>query len=115
MLRRHGWIRIFVRDIEGNPQTQYKIHRTAMRFWLANAVVAVAVLVFAPGTWAKVSVLYLVLVSLYANWSTDFGAMSAAEAASKGSVSAYAVEADATAERLHREDQPPSPPSSTGH
>ena len=105
MLRRHGWVRVLIRDVEGNPQTQYKIHRFAMRFWLANAVVAVIVFTFAPGVWAEVSVLYLVLVSLYANWSTDFGAMSAAEAAAEGSVSEYTVEADATAERLHQDDQ----------
>ena len=92
MLRRHGWVRVFVRDFEGNPATQYSVHKWMMRFWLFNAVAAVGVFTFVPGVWARVSVLYLVLVSLYANWATDFGSMSAAEAASDGSVSEFSVE-----------------------
>lgn len=91
-MTRHGWIRVFVRNLEGNPHTQYRVHRAAMRFWLVNAAVVVTVFFAAPGVWAKVSVLYLVLVSLYANWSTDFGAMSAAEAAAEGAVSEFAIE-----------------------
>ena len=88
---RHGWLRVFIRDFEGNPQTQYKVHQVAARFWLVNAVVAVAVFIFAPGAWSRISVLYLVLVSLYANWSTDAGAMAASEAAGENAVSAYAI------------------------
>jgi hypothetical protein len=43
-----------------------------MMFWLANAVVVVVIFAFAQPVWKSVSVLYLVLVSLYANFATDF-------------------------------------------
>jgi hypothetical protein len=75
-------------------------------------VAVVAVFTFAPALWGKISVLYLVLVSLYANAATDAGAMAAANASTDESVTAYAVEADATAERLRRDDQRPSRPES---
>ena len=91
MLGRHGWVRVFVRDLEGNPKTQYKIHKWATRFWLANTLAVLAVFILAPGVWKQVSVLYLVLVSLYANVATDFGAMAAAEAAGENAVSDYAI------------------------
>jgi hypothetical protein len=65
-----------------------------MRFWLANAVIVIAVFALAPAVWKQVSVLYLVLVSLYANWATDHGAMTAAEAAAKGPVSAFSIDTE---------------------
>lgn len=89
---RHGWLRVFLRDIEGNPRTQYHAHRWMARFWGANAVAAVIVYVFAPAVWSRVSVLYLVLVSLYANISTDSGAMAAANASTDERVTAYAIQ-----------------------
>jgi hypothetical protein len=95
VLRRHGWVRVFIRDFEGNPRTQYRFHKWATRFWLANAAAVVAVFTFAPALWGKISVLYLVLVSLYANAATDAGAMAAANASTGESVTAYAIEADA--------------------
>jgi hypothetical protein len=91
---RHTRIFLLVRRFEGDPKAQYAWHKWAMRFWLGNAVAAIAVFALAPATWRQVSVLYLVLVSLYANWATDFGAMSAAEAASEGPVSAFSVDAE---------------------
>jgi len=41
-------------------------------FWLLNMALVVLVFIFAPGLWAQVSVLYLVLVSLYANLAVEF-------------------------------------------
>lgn len=43
---------------------------------------AVTVFLLLPGVWASASIFYLVLVSLYANFATDYGAVSAAEASS---------------------------------
>ena len=91
MLGRHGWVRVFIRDFEGNPKTQYFTHKIMARFWAVNAVVAVAVFILASAVWSRISVLYLVLVSLYANWSTDAGAMAASEAAGENAVSEYAI------------------------
>lgn len=43
-------------------------------------VVASAVFFFAPGLWQQASIFYLVIVSLWANFATHYGAVSAAEA-----------------------------------
>jgi len=98
-------LRALVRKIEGDPATQYKMHRFAMRFWLFNAIAVLIVFFAAPATWTKVSVLYLVLVSLYANVATDFGAMSAAEAAADGAVSEYTQDAAADEPERERTDE----------
>lgn len=72
-----GAVGRFQRD----PEFQYRWHLVATYFWVVNFVVAIACFVFAQGFWQRISVLYLVLVSLYANFATDYGAVSAAEAA----------------------------------
>lgn len=81
-----------LRKLEGDPATQYRMHRLAARFWLLNFAVVTAVYLLAPGVWRSASVLYLVWISLYSNWSTDAGAMSAADAATSDSITAYAAE-----------------------
>ena len=78
---RHGWLKYVIKDFETNPALQYRIHMTFTYLWLANMLVALSVFLFAQGLWQKASVLYLVLVSLYDNFATDYGAVSAAIAA----------------------------------
>src|SRR5215472_13846008 len=78
---RHGWLKYFIKDFETNPALQYRIHMTFTYLWLVNMAVALSVFIFAQGLWQKASVLYLVLVSLYANFATDYGAVSASIAA----------------------------------
>lgn len=78
---RHGWLKHILRDLETNPETQYKVHLYAMYWWTLNFALVLILFVFGNGVWQRISVLYLVLVSLYANWATDYGAMSAALAA----------------------------------
>jgi hypothetical protein len=79
--RRHRWVKHIIKDFEYNPVTQYKVHLFAMWVWTASMVTVVCVFTLANHFWQIVSVLYLVLISLYANWATDYGAMSAALAA----------------------------------
>lgn len=43
--------------------------------------IAIAVCVLAPSLWLKVSIVYVVIISHYANWAGDAGAMAAANAA----------------------------------
>jgi len=81
LVMRHGWLRHFIKDLEYNPKTQYKVHLVAMWIWTASMLTVVLVFFLASHFWALVSVLYLVCISLYANWATDYGAMSAALAA----------------------------------
>lgn len=71
----------FLKDAEDDALTQIKIHRISVRFWLGNMVLATVVFFGFPGFWAEASVFYLVLLSLYANFATDYGALIASEAA----------------------------------
>lgn len=81
---RHRWVRHLLKDFETNPKTQYKVHIFFTYFWLANIALSLFVFIFAQGFWQRASGLYLVIVSLYANFATDYGAVSAAEAAGIG-------------------------------
>jgi len=83
---RHSWVYVAFRSnwrtkFETDPAFQYRIHMVFTYVWVVNMVAAVLVFSFAKGFWNHASVLYLVLVSLYANFATDYGAVSAAEAA----------------------------------
>jgi hypothetical protein len=97
MATRRQRIRLLARRFEGDPRAQYSLHKWAMRFWVVNAAVVIALFSFAPAVWAKASILYLVLISIYSCWATEFGAMSAAEAAAEGPVSAFSVDAQSEA------------------
>jgi hypothetical protein len=79
--RGHSWLKHVIKDFEYNPVTQYKVHLVAMWVWTASMITVVCLFTLANHFWQIVSVLYLVLISLYANWATDYGAMSAALAA----------------------------------
>lgn len=78
---RHGWIKYLIKDFETNPAVQYRIHMTFTYVWLVNMLVVLLVFLYLPEVWIRLSVLYLLLVSLYANFATDYGAVSAAIAA----------------------------------
>lgn len=65
---------------EYDPAFQTKFHLRMTYFWLFNMIGVTTVFIAAPGVWAQISLLYLVLVSLYANAATDYGAVSASEA-----------------------------------
>lgn len=55
-----------------NPRFMRRFHSRAAWFWMANFPAATAVYIWLPSVWDKVSVLYLVYVSLWANLSTDW-------------------------------------------
>ena len=57
VLVRHTWTKMFFKDLSTNPHTQYKVHKWGAIYWLINFP------------------LYL---------ATDYGGMSAAEAAFEG-------------------------------
>lgn len=72
--------RLFARQIkslEYDPAVQYRFHQSFMFFWIV-AMVGVA---FIPAFHHNVASLLIMEVSLYANFATDFGAMSSALAA----------------------------------
>lgn len=87
---RHAWLLAIFRALakdkerfETDAKLQFKIHKIASYFWIVNFFVALFVFFAFPAFWSHASVLYLVLVSLYANFATDYGAVSASLAADK--------------------------------
>jgi hypothetical protein len=78
---RHGWLKLFVHDLEYNPQTQYKVHFYAAIYWLINFPIILILFFAFPDIWLQVGLLVTLVYSIYANLATDYGAMSAAEAA----------------------------------
>jgi hypothetical protein len=78
---RHSWLSAILNKFNTDPKVQYKIHIVFTYIWIVNMFAAISIFIFGPGIWAKYSVLYLVLVSLYANFATDYGAVPGAEAA----------------------------------
>lgn len=78
---KHSWVRRVVDDFETNHRFQARFHLTMMTFWEIMTVVVILGYFFTPGVWLRASVLYLVIISHYANWDTDFDALSASQAA----------------------------------
>lgn len=66
---------------ESDPTFQVKFHRYMTYLWLVQLVVIPFVFFLFPGPWATASILYLVMVSLWANVATHYGAVAASEAA----------------------------------
>lgn len=80
VVMRHGWLKIFFKDLENNAQTQASIHKWACVYWLANFPIILGLFFFAPHLWLAVGLLVNTVYSLYANLATDYGALSAAQA-----------------------------------
>lgn len=78
---RHVWMKHIVKDLETNPRTQYKVHLYGVVYWLANFPLIAAFFFLAPNEWLKWGVFITLQYSIYANFATDYGAMSAAMAA----------------------------------
>ena len=56
---------------------QFKLHLIATAVWAINGIGATCMFLLARGFWNHFSVYYLVIVSLYANFATDYDACSA--------------------------------------
>ena len=78
---RHGWIKLFVKNFEYNHLFQFKFHLWMMSFWMVNVAVGTVILFLWPAEWLRIGVYYVFLLSLYANWDTDYDAVSASQAA----------------------------------
>ena len=72
-----------VHKLEYDPKAQFEFHRRMSAFWVCNFFLVIVVHQFFDHFWNTVSVLYLILVSLYANFATDYGAMPSSHAALK--------------------------------
>jgi hypothetical protein len=91
-------MRSLLRRFNADPAFQYKLHLVMAYFWATNFIVAIATYELAPRPWAKFSILYLLLVSLYANFATDYGAVAAAVAAK--TAAKVEIDSELVADRL---------------
>jgi hypothetical protein len=78
---RHSWVKLIFKDLSTNPQTQYKVHKWGAIYWLINFPLICGLFFFTPGLWLKLGIFITLIYSIYSNLATDYGAMSAAEAA----------------------------------
>jgi hypothetical protein len=78
---RHGWLSHVVGDLETNPHTQYKVHLWGVVYWLINFPLICCLFFGLPTLWIKLGIFITLIYSIYANFATDYGAMSAAMAA----------------------------------
>ena len=78
---RPGFMRAGIRVLETNPHAQYKVHRWGMWWWVINFPAVSALFFLDPSVWLKWGLYITLIYSIYANFSTDYGAMSAAMAA----------------------------------
>lgn len=76
----HGWMRHVVKDLETNPHTQYKVHLYGAVYWLINFPLVAALFFLEPTLWLKLGIFITLIYSIYANFATDYGGMSAAMA-----------------------------------
>ncbi len=78
---RQNWLTHLMNKFDTDPKVQYKIHIIMTYFWLANMIASIICFIYFKGFWANFSIFYILFVSLYANFATDFGAVPGAEAA----------------------------------
>jgi hypothetical protein len=73
-------LKTFRDKFENDPEWQTRFHLWMVYFWLLNIPLVTLVFFFAPAFWSKASIFYILVVSLYANFATDYDAVSASEA-----------------------------------
>jgi hypothetical protein len=81
VVMRHGWLKFWIKDLETNPRSQFKVHKWGVYYWLVNFPLITLLFFMAPGLWLKLGIFITLIYSIYANFATDYGSMSAAMAA----------------------------------
>ena len=78
---RHAWLRHVVHGLETDPRKQFTVHKWGALYWLVNFPLVTALFFLEPALWLKLGIFITLIYSIYANFATDYGAMSAAMAA----------------------------------
>lgn len=78
---RHGWLKLFINDLETNPHSQFTVHKYGMYYWIINFPLITLLFFFEPALWLKLGIFITLIYSIYANFATDYGSMSSALAA----------------------------------
>lgn len=71
-------IKRFMCAILGEPKAQYVMNEWLMFFWIANFIAVHIVFFLAPAIWAKLSILYLADISVYACIGQHYTGLTAA-------------------------------------
>jgi hypothetical protein len=101
-------VRKDIHELEYEAQAQYKYHRGAAIVWLASMIL---ILFFPPLYSNNLGILIILEVSLYANFSTEFGSMSASEAAILIGRNQTTITQSANPGTIAPIVKPPEPPS----
>lgn len=80
VMMRHGWLKHVVKGLEEDPAVQAKVHKVASYWWVINFPIVAFLFFGMPHVWITVGLLMNTFYSLYANFATDYGALSAAQA-----------------------------------
>ena len=78
---RHGWMRLLFKDLSTNPYTQYKVHMWGAIYWLINFPADLLPVFLHAHAMAQARDIYYANLFDLRQLATDYGAMSAAEAA----------------------------------
>lgn len=69
----------FQKTFEDDPKFQIKFNKVSTYAWLIQMAVLPIVFYGISNVWAKYAVFYLTEISLFANFATSYGAVSASE------------------------------------
>ncbi len=69
----HG-LKAYRRKLREDPQRREGFYTRMVYFWLVNLIGVFVVFFFAPGIWAQSSMLYLIAITLWANFAHDLTA-----------------------------------------
>lgn len=64
---------------ENDPKFQIVFNKIFTYFWLVNMLVASSIFFSDRKDWDKYSIFYVTIISLYANFATNYGALSASQ------------------------------------
>lgn len=68
-----------LKRFEDDPKFQIAFNKFFVYYWIVNFIGATIVFFVAKVTWDKYSVYYIVAISLFANFATNYGALSASQ------------------------------------
>lgn len=98
------WLAKAVHTFETDPIFQYRFHLIAMLFWICNFVAGTVVVICYPHLWLSIGVYYVFALSIYANYATDYDAVSASLAAkhSEAILAKMVAEAPEVGDGIHK-------------
>ena len=102
---RHGWLKHVIKDLETNPRTQYKVHFWGVIYWLINFPLVCYLFFGQSALWLKLGIFITLIYSIYANFATDYGSMSAAMAAFDMGKALPAIPMDTAGTAAHYQQQ----------